>query len=264
MSYETLLVERMGGEGRTCVVTLNRPHVLNAMTTQMGRELQDAFHSIRHDRELRCMVLTGAGEKAFCTGADLKQRDGMTDQDFLNQHQIFEEAIFERLLSIEIPTIAAVEGYCFAGGFEIALACDFIIASETAQFALTEVTRGIMPGGGSTVFLPRAAGKAFAKEVIFAGRRIPAEEAYRRGAVNRLVAPGTARAEAIKVAETIANNAPIGVRQAKKAIDRGMDTDVRTALAFTIEAYNILIGTEDRREGIRAFNEKRPPKFNNR
>jgi enoyl-CoA hydratase len=264
MAYETLLVERIGPENQMCVVTLNRPHVLNAMNTRMGVELRDLFGKLRHDRELRCVILTGAGEKAFCTGADLKERDGMTDQDFISQHQVFEEALFEALLAVEIPTIAAVEGYCFAGGFEIALACDWIVASESAQFALTEVTRGIMPGGGSTVFLPRAAGKAFAKEVILTGRRIPAEEAYRRNVVNQLVPAGTARSEALKMAETVANNAPIGVRQAKKAIDRGMDADQRTALAFTIEAYNILIGTEDRREGIRAFNEKRAPHFQNK
>jgi len=261
VTYDTLLFDRSGGEGEVGLLKLNRPEVLNAMNTQMGRDLRDAFRGLRDDERLRCLVLTGAGDRAFCTGADLKERNRMTDEEFFSQHRIFEDALLEGLRSIPVPVVAAVEGYCLAGGFELALGCDLIVASEAARFGLTETTRGLMPGVGAVVHLPRLAGKTFTKDVVFTARLIPGEEALRRGVVSRLTAPGQALGEALAMARTIADNAPVAVRQAKKAIERGMDCDVGTALAFMLEAYHAVVGTEDRREGIVAFNEKRAPRF---
>ena len=261
-TYETLALEMVGGQ--VLVVTLNRPEVLNAINTQMGRDLLDLWTRLTADAgAVRCAVLTGAGERAFCAGGDLKERNGMTDEAWRAQHELFERA-FMALMECPVPVIAAMNGYAYGGGLETALACDFIFAARGARFALSEVRLGIMPGGGGTQNLPRAVGERRAKELILAARAFTAEEGHEWGLVNRLCEPGKALADALDTARAIAENAPLSVRQAKKSIHYGLQTDIATGYRFEIEAYNRLVTTEDRIEGVRAFNEKRKPAFRGR
>ena len=259
-SYETLQVTR---DAHVVTVTLDRPSALNAINTAMGRELLNCFESLFWDKDTRVVILTGTGEKAFCVGGDLKERQGMTDDDWRDQHVIFEQAAL-RLLHCPQPVIAAVEGFAMGGGCELAVLSDFIVASETAVFAVPEVTRGIFPGIGGTQMLPRIVGGPFAKEMVYTGRRVPAEEAKAVGLINHLVPAGQAAAKAREIAETIAQNGPIAVRQAKKAVSWGSEVDLETGMRLSIEAYNITVNTEDRLEGVRAFNERRPPAFQGR
>lgn len=259
---EPLLCERRE-EGAVAVVTLNRPEVLNAFNTATAEALRDVFQQLRDDDALRAVVITGAGDRAFCAGADLKERDGMTDEAWMRQHRIFQDA-FRAVRECPVPTIAAVDGYALGGGCELALTCDLIVASERAVFGLPEVSRGIMPGLGATQYLPRLVGRSRAKELMFTGRRWSAQEAFDWGMVCRLTPPGDALAEALSLAQTIAQQAPIAVRQVKRAVDLGADLELHTALELALEAYAVLIPTEDRREGVRAFAEKRPPRFRNR
>ena len=261
--YETLLLEEPTPHIQ--VITLNRPQVLNAMNTQMGEELRALFRSFDLYREpdLRTLILTGAGERAFCVGADLKERQGMDNVTWRKQHEIFEEAL-DLIGHFPMPIIAAVNGAVMGGGCELAIACDFLVAGETAVFAQPEVKLGIMPGLGGTQRLPRRIGPNRAKDMVLTGRRVAAAEALSWGLVDRVVPPENVMDEALALAELIAANGPIAVRQAKKSIDRGMDVSLDSGIALEIEAYNVAVPSEDRQEGINAFNEKRPPVFKNR
>jgi enoyl-CoA hydratase len=246
------------------LVTMNRPDAANAMNTQMGLDLMHCFEDLALDPgDARCVVLTGAGDKTFCAGGDLKERKGMTDDAWGRQHLIFERMV-RALMACPTPIIAAVNGAAYAGGCEIALCCDFIYAAENARFALTEVTLGIMPGAGATQNLPRAIGMRRAKEIILTGKPFGVAEAHTWGLVNRVLPGGELLGEAVATGAMIARNAPISVRQAKQAIGRGMNMSVWDGLAFEIEAYNRMVPTEDRREGVLAYNEKRPPRFKGR
>jgi enoyl-CoA hydratase/carnithine racemase len=246
------------------LATLNRPAAANAMNTQMGRDLLELFSRLTADPQTsRAVVLTGAGERAFCAGADLKERNGMSDADWQAQHLVFERMI-RAIIDCPVPIIAAVNGAAYAGGCEIVLGCDFAYASRNARFALTEVTLGIMPGAGGTQNLPRAVGERRAKEIILSGRPFSAEDALAWGMVNRLCDQGQVVAEALETAATIAANAPVSVRQAKRAIHHGLPLSLADGMLWEIEAYNRTIPTEDRREGILAFNEKRKPAFKGR
>jgi enoyl-CoA hydratase/carnithine racemase len=259
-NYETLKTE-LADDG-TLVVTLNRPEARNATNTQMGRELLDMWQHVAEKASgVRCVVLTGAGEKAFCAGGDLKERNGMTPAQWEVQHEIF-EAYRRALLECPVPVIAAVNGAAYGGGCETVLACDFAYAVRTARFALTEVTLGIMPGGGGTQNLPRRAGTARAMEIIFTGLPFSAEDALAWGVVNRVCADVPSLMQKVRAtAARIAANAPLSIRQAKKSIRTGMQLDIRSAMQFEVEAYNRLVNTQDRLEGVKAFNEKRKPKF---
>jgi len=258
-SYKTINVSA-SPDGHVVTVELNRPEALNAMNTAMGEDLVRCFEAFQWDRTARCVVFTGAGAKAFCVGGDLKEREGMADETWRAQHAIFEAAA-AKVLHCPVPVIAAVEGFAMGGGCELAVLSDFIVASETAVFAVPEVTRGIFPGIGGTQLLPRIIGAPLAKEMIFTGRRVPAAEAKAIGLVNHLVPAGQARAKALEIAQVIADNGPIAVRQAKKAVSWGSETDLETGMALAIEAYNVTVTTDDRLEGVRAFNEKRKPNF---
>jgi enoyl-CoA hydratase len=261
-SYDTLQTSEP--QPHTLQVTLNRPEVANAMNTQMGLDLLDLFYGIAGaPNAQRCIVLTGAGPRAFCAGGDLKERNGMTDQQWQDQHLIFERAI-RAIINCPMPIIAAVNGAAYAGGMEISLCADFIYAAEHARFALTEVTLGIMPGAGGTQTLPRAVGARRAKEILLTGRPFTAEQAFEWGMVNRICKPEALLAEALETAATIANNAPISTRQIKQSVNHGLNMDLASGMMFEIEAYNRMVPTEDRREGIRAFNEKRRPQFQGR
>jgi enoyl-CoA hydratase len=256
---ETLLCERP--QRHVLVVRFNRPAASNALNTQMGRDIFQLFHELVLDPgETRCVVLTGVGEKVFCAGGDLKERNGMSDGDWRRQHAIFEQA-FYALMDCPIPVIAAVNGAAYGGGCEFALACDFIYAARTARFALTETSLGLIPGGGGTQQLPRAVGARRARELIYTAAPFSADEALAWGMINRLFPPEDLFRETLATAERIARNAPVAVRQAKRAIYVGADHDLKTGLAVEIEAYNRTTSTADRLEGIAAFNEKRPPQF---
>jgi enoyl-CoA hydratase/carnithine racemase len=246
------------------LVTLNRPEVRNAFNTQMGQELLDLWTRLTADSAgARCVVVTGAGEHAFCAGADLKERRELSSQAWRMQHELFERA-FWTLGDLPLPVIAAVNGPAYAGGLELALMCDFIYAVRSARFALTEVSLGIMPGAGGTQNLPRAVGERRAKEIILTAAPFSADEAWQWGLVNRLCEPGAVLSDALTTARAIAGNAPLAVKQAKKSIRFGAQMEIRTAYRFEVEAYNQLVDTEDRREGILAFNEKRKPDFKGR
>lgn len=261
-TYQTLRTE--SPEPHVQLVTLNRPEVRNAINTQMGRDLLDLWTRLTVDPgDIRCVVLTGAGDRAFCSGGDLKERDGMTRETWRMQHELFERAYWA-LMDTPVPVIAAANGHAYAGGLETLLACDFAYAVRTARFALTEVTLGIMPGGGGTQNLPRAVGERRAKEIVLAGRPFSAEQAHAWGILNLVCEPDELLPTALETARVIAGNAPLSVRQAKKSIHFGMQMALPTAFRFEIEAYNHLIDTEDRTEGIRAFNEKRTPMFRGR
>jgi enoyl-CoA hydratase len=262
VTYKYLLVSRSDDQ-HVVTVTLNRPEQMNAMNTGMGEDLLACFDALARDADARAVVFTGSGDKAFCAGGDLKERNGMTDEAWRAQHVIFEQAAM-KVLRCPVPVIAAVEGFALAGGCELAILSDFVVASETAVFGVPETTLGIFPGIGGTQLLPRIVGAPLAKELIFTGRRMRADEAKAAGLVNHLVPPGQAKGKATEIATTIARNGPIAVRQAKKAIAYGSETDLETAMVLAIEAYNATVVTEDRLEGVRAFNEKRKPQFKGR
>lgn len=258
-TYETLELERI--DDHVLLVRLNRPQAANAMNTRMGEELMDLFERFQIDAEgVRAIVLTGSGEKAFCAGGDLKERNGMTDEQWLRQHAMFERML-RAIIACPVPLIGAINGAAYGGGCEITAALDFAYASENARFALTEVTLGIMPGAGGTQNLPRAMGERRAKEVILTGLSFTAQEAFEWGLINRVFSQAELLGAALATARRIAGNAPISVRQAKQSIHRGLQMSLADGLAFEIECYNRMVSTEDRHEGVRAFNEKRPPVF---
>ncbi len=250
-------------QGQIALITINRPEQRNALNFEAFGLLAKAWLDFRDDPELWVAVITGAGDKAFCAGADLKERNSLSDGQWRSQHEVFER-MFRAVRDCPIPVIAAVNGAAYAGGLELVLHCDFAYASKTATFALTEVSLGIMPGGGGTQTLPRVIGERRAKELILAARPFSAEEAHAWGLVNKLCEPGKLVQEALGAAERIASLAPLAVRQAKHAIRSGLQMDLPSAMELEVEAYNRLVGTEDRREGLRAFGEKRKPKFKGR
>ena len=257
--FETIVVSR--DDNDILLVTLNRPEVSNALNTRMGLDLVELFEALAVDlEEARVVIITGHGEKAFCAGGDLKQRNGMSDEAWRSQHLIFERMV-RALMGCPVPLVAAVNGAAYGGGCEIAAASDFVYAASNARFALTEVTLGIMPGAGGTQNLARAIGERRAKELILSGLPFTALEAEAWGLVNRVVEPESLLETAFEIARRIAANGPLAVRQAKQAIHRGLQMSVWDGLAFEIEAYNRLVGTEDRREGVLAFNERRKPVF---
>jgi len=260
--YETITASLY--QEHVLVVTLNRPQLGNALNTQMGHDLLDLWSRLTEDTgPVRCVILTGAGDRIFCAGGDLKERNGMTKSAWLRQHELFER-MYWTLIDLPLPVICAVNGHAYAGGLEMALACDFVYASTQARFALTEVTLGIMPGSGGTQTLPRALGERRAKEILMTGRPFSAEQAMEWGLANQLFDAEHVLQEALSTALIIAGNAPLSVGQIKKSVRYGGQMELRTALRFEVEAYNHLIETEDRLEGVRAFNEKRKPVFKGR
>ena len=258
-SYETLKVERI--EEHLLQVTFNRPDSANALNTQMGRDMRDLWGGFYVDQEdIRCIVVTGAGDRFFCAGGDLKERNNMTDEQWQQQHALFEQSVV-MMMDCPIPVIAAVNGAAFGGGCEFVLACDFAYGGRGARFGLPEVTLGIMPGAMGTQNLPRAVGVRRAKEIILSGKPFTANEACEWGILNSVCDDDKLMEETLGIARKICNNAPISTRQAKKSMNVATQTDLKTGYAFEIEAYNRMVPTEDRLEGVRAFNEKRKAQF---
>lgn len=259
MPFETLSCESVASH--VLLVTLNRPSVGNAINTQMGRDLLSLWTQLTEDAgDWRCVVLTGASEKIFCAGGDLKERNGMTRMQWQQQHEIFERQSWA-MVDIPLPIVGALNGHAYGGGLELALCCDFIYAADTVRMALPEVGLGIMPGMGGTQNLPRAIGERRAREVILTGRSFTAQQGLEWGLVNSVCPLSELRAQAVEAASCIAANAPLAVRQVKKSIRYGGQMELRTAYRFEVEAYNHLVDTKDRHEGVAAFNQKRPPVF---
>jgi len=258
MNYQTIITQLV--DGTIGLITLNRPDAANALNMLMGQELLAAVHAAEADDAVRVIILTGSGRKAFCAGADLKERKGMNKEQWHAQHLAFEKAL-RSITYCRKPVIAAVNGAAYGGGMELALACDFIYAAKTAKFALTEATLGIMPGMGGTQNLPRAIGVRRAKEYMFLGKVFDADEGYGLGLINRTCPPDLLMQDAVSVALAIAGNAPLSVRAIKAAVNEGISEPLHQALETELRHYNRLLETNDRHEGINAFNEKRKPRF---
>lgn len=259
---ETLKTEFYGEQGEILVVTFNRPEAMNAMNTKLITETLNLFREQAYNDKLRCVVITGAGEKAFSAGGDLKERNGMSDSTWKKQHHLIEDKALA-IKDFPVPVIAAVEGFAIGGGCEVALMTDFIIASETAKFGLAEIKRGILPGAGGLQNLARAIGVRRAKELIYTGRLFDAKLAYEWGMVNRVVQKGQALNVALEIAKEIVESAPIPTKLAKVSVSRGVEVDFHTAYQLDLAAYNVTVPTEDRLEGVAAFNEKRKPIWKN-
>ena len=254
MSYQNLLVTKEGAIG---IVQLNRPKVLNALNFEIMSELVSGLEELDRDAAVNVIILTG-GERAFAAGADLAEMSQATPVDLLLGRR-FE--LWDRIRKISKPIIAAVSGYCLGGGNELAMNCDIVVASESASFGQPEVNVGIIPGAGGTQRLPRAVGKYKAMEMILTGKSISADEVYRVGLVNHVVPPESLMEEAKKIATDIASKPPISIRSAKEAILKAQDTTLEVGLEFERKAFYMLFATEDGKEGMKAFLEKRKPTF---
>lgn len=257
MTEKILLTEQQDG---VAVITLNRPAVMNSFNFALLHALETRIADIRFDPSVRVVVITGAGDRAFCSGADLKERATLPPlkvKEFIYTIR----NLFTTIEQLNKPVIAAVNGVALGGGTELALASDIRIAAETATMGLTETRLAIIPGAGGTQRLPRLVGKGKAKELIFTGRRISADEAFAIGLVNKVCAPDALRDTCLAMAAEICETGPIAVEQAKYAINYGMETDLSTGLAIESNAYWVCIPTEDRLEGLAAFREKRKPVY---
>lgn len=257
MAYEHILYAQDGG---IATITFNRPKALNALNSELLEEFGRALDEVAADEDTRVLVLTGAGEKAFVAGADITE---LATFNALQAKRFSEKGhgAINKLQALSIPVVAAVNGFALGGGSEIALACDFIYASEQAKFGLPEITLGLIPGFGGTQRLPRLVGKNMAKELIFTGRMIDAETAVNIGMVNRVVAAGNLMEDVKKTAGEMASKGNVSLRAAKYAVNRGMDVDLDTGCALETDAFALCMASSDAREGTQAFLEKRKPEF---
>ncbi|MGG3563911.1 enoyl-CoA hydratase-related protein [Neobacillus rhizosphaerae] len=262
-TYETIKVESAVGHKGIVLVTLNRPESMNAMNTKMALELIEAFEELKYDETVRVLVITSSGEKSFCVGADLKERNGMSQKDWKKQHDAFEK-VTESIREFPYPVIAAINGYALGGGLEIALSCDIRTAAERVGLGLPEAKLGLIPGIGGSQLLSRILPIGLAKEMLYTGKRITAEEGKQWGLINHLFKREALLDETMILAETIANNAPLSLKALKKAVNKGTETDLSTGLVLELEAYYTCAISEDRLEGIYAFNEKRLPEWKGR
>jgi methylglutaconyl-CoA hydratase len=255
---ETVTFEK--DDGGVCRLTLARPEAMNALDRATVDALAETAVALRDDRAVRVVIVGALGDRAFSAGADLKERAGMASDQVAEAVAAISRTI-QAVAEIPVPTIAAINGAALGGGLELALACDLRVASSTATMGLPETTLAIIPGGGGTQRLPRIAGVARAKDLIFTGRRINAGEALEYGIVHEVVAPDELRTRATTLARTIASNGPVAVRAAKEAIVRGIELPVGQGLALEQTLYGRTIDTKDRLEGLAAFREKRPPVY---
>lgn len=257
MQYNTILFQV---HDPIATITFNRPSVLNALNMELIDDLWNAFDNVSKSESIRVLVLTGAGPRSFMAGADITE---LSKTSPLQAKALTERvhALFLKLEAMPQPAIAAVNGFALGAGCEIALACDFIYASETAKFGLPEITLGLIPGYGGTQRLPRLIGKNIAKEMVFTGQMITAAEAEAKGIVNRVVAPEALMEEVMKTAALIAAKGKVALRAAKQSIDLGANTDLRTGIGIEINNFALAIGSPDAKEGLTAFLEKRKAEF---
>jgi enoyl-CoA hydratase/carnithine racemase len=245
-------------DGGVAEVVLSRPNALNAISTELANDLVAATDRLRLDPTVRVVLLAADGDRAFCVGADLKERNGMSDAELLAQRVVF-RAAFGGVLNLPQPTVAAVHGFALGGGCELALSCDIVVADGSAVIGLPEVSIGLVPGGGGTQLALRRLGPGRAADVVLTGRRIAAEEAHGMGLIDRLVPAGSARAAGRELAAQIAKNSPVATRAAKRALRHGWSLDYAAAMDVEDAAWRTAATSADRREGIAAFNEKRTP-----
>lgn len=257
MEQQLVLEER---RDQVAVLTLNRPEVMNSFNFGMLRALKERVEAIQFDPDIRVVIITGAGDKAFCAGADLKERATYSEQQ-VREFIFTIRNLFTFIEYLNKPVIGAVNGIALGGGTELALACDLRIVSNTAGMGLTETRLAIIPGAGGTQRLPRLVGRGKAKELIFTGRRVDAQEALAIGLANKVCAPEALLEECRKMAAMICETGPIAIQQAKYAINYGLETDLYTGLAIESNAYWVTIPSEDRLEGLAAFREKRKPVY---
>ncbi len=251
---------QVDAEDHIAVLTLNRPEVMNSLNFAMLNALKEQIDILRFDPDIRVVIITGSGDRAFCAGADLKERATLSPIQ-VKQFIYTIRNLFTDIEELNKPVIAGVNGIALGGGAELALACDIRIAAASASMGLTETKLAIIPGAGGTQRLPRLVGKGKAKELIFTGRRVNAEEAEKIGLVNAVCDPDRLLEECKQMAGMICENGPIAVEQAKYAVNRGIETDIHTGLAIESNAYWVTIPTEDRLEGLAAFREKRKPNY---
>lgn len=255
---EWVAVRRDPAAPHVAELVLDRPRAMNAVSTELSGRLAEACAALCDDPGVRATVLTSSSEKAFCVGADLKERNGFSDAE-MARHRPHSRAGYAAVLELPMPTVAAVHGYALGGGFELALSCDLIVADPSAVVGLPEVSVGVIPGGGGTQLLPRRVGAARAAELVFTARRVEAEEARALGLVDVPAEPGRDRAEALALASRIAANSPVGLRAAKRALRTGWGLDLRAGLEVEDAAWRTVAFSGDRAEGVAAFNEKRKP-----
>ncbi|WP_329005721.1 enoyl-CoA hydratase-related protein [Kribbella sp. NBC_00709] len=255
----SVLVDYVSGD-RVAVITLNRPHADNAITTEMGARLTDVVETIAVHPAVRVVILTGAGDKAFSVGSDLRQRKNMTKEDWLRQRQDFDRTLYT-VRQLRKPIFAAVNGIAYGGGSELAQSTDFIIAADTATFGQPEAMLGLAAGGGSPVFLPRLLPPGKALQMLMTGDPVTAREAHRLGMVNEIYAQAELIDEAHRIAEKIASNSPTAVQAVKRAVQLGQGQPTEQAIAIMMEAHWRSAVHPDRVEGIGAFNERREPTF---
>jgi enoyl-CoA hydratase/carnithine racemase len=251
-------IERHGDGGHVAELVLDRPEAMNAVSTAMARAIGAATAEIAADASVRAVVVSSTHERAFCVGADLKERNSLTDDELRAQRPLA-RAAYGGVLALPVPVVAAVDGFALGGGFEIALSCDLIVAGEGATVGLPEVSVGVIPGGGGTQLLTRRVGWSRAASMIFTARRLGAAQAHELGVVDEVVAAGTARERALELAATIASHSPVGLRNAKRAMRLGFDTDLASGLDIEDECWAATAFSGDRAEGVAAFAEKRRP-----
>lgn len=249
-----------GDGGHVVELTLDRPEAMNAISTAFAEQITAATTGLAANRGVRAVVITSAHDRAFCVGADLKERNGFTDAQLM-EHRLVTRKAYRGVLELPVPVLAAVEGYALGGGLEIALSCDLIVAGEEATLALPEVGVGVIPGGGGTQLLTRRVGWSRAASVIFTARRMTGAQAHELGVVDELVAAGSARERALGIAAQIAANSPVAVRNAKQAMRLGMGTDLAAGLEIEDGAWRATAFSGDRKEGVAAFAEKRTPEW---
>jgi enoyl-CoA hydratase/carnithine racemase len=250
-------------EGRIEIITLDRPDALNAISDAMAEEIATSFREVAADNDAWVVVLAAAGSKAFCVGADLKERAGFSLDDFYANRQHVRE-MFQAIRDLPQPVIASTFGFALGGGFELALSCDLVVAAEGTKFALPEPRVGLLPAGGGTQLLARKVGTGRAKELIFRSRRMDASEAQRMGIVAELVRREELERRTLDVASDLCRSSPIALREAKRTVDQGFGLSLDDAIELENDAWQVVIASEDRREGIAAFNEKREPEWKNR
>ena len=250
-------------DGHVATVTLERPEALNAISGDVANDLAGALLQAAANPDAWVVVLAASGDRAFCVGADLKERKRLDDAGWM-RNRIFMRAMFDTLRSLPQPTIASVFGFALGGGFELALGCDLIVASDDAVFGLAEVRVGIVPGGGGTQVLARRLGPSRAKDLVFTGKRISGQEAFDLGLVARVVERDALPAATVELAREICASSPVAVREAKAAIDRALDVSIEQGVELEDLAWRRAVASEDRREGIAAFNDKREPRWKGR
>src|SRR4051812_20081410 len=251
---------RVNRHGSVLEMQLHRPEALNALSTALAREIVEVTTEAAADDAVGVVLLSASGDRAFCVGADLKERNAMNDDELRAQREVF-RAAFGGVLRLPQPVVAAVHGFALGGGCELALSCDIVVADETAVMGLPEGTIGLVPGGGGPQLALRRLGAGRAAHPVLTGRRIPAGEAHALGLIDRLVPAGSAHEAALDVAQQIAANSPVATRAAKRALREGWGLDYAAAMDVEDTAWRTAAFSADRKEGIAAFNEKRPPKW---